>query len=1219
MDAKNSSKIWNFWVDRGGTFTDIVACSPEGEQYQEKLLSQQSHAYEDAVVEGIKRILERSGFSTEGRSPVKAELRMGTTVGTNALLERKGSRIGLLLSEGFGDLLAIGTQQRPELFALQLKKPAPLYERVAMLNERILANGEVAQPIQTQQADSILREWRDEGIETIAIALMHAYAYPKHEKEVKAVARDLGFECVFCSHETSPLLQYTTRANTTVLDGYLTPVLHRYISQIHKGLESIGVRPTISIMQSHGGLIAAEQFRGRDSLLSGPAGGLIGATRTAEQSGYPKVITFDMGGTSTDVARYEGRLEREEESEVNHIPVRAPTLGIHTVAAGGGSQLTYFQGRLRVGPESAGADPGPCCYRNGGPLTLTDANLLLGRIQVGSMPRVFGPRGNLPPDKHTVRERFEYFVNEVNVESQQNYTAESLAEGFLEIAVQNMAQAIRKISIQKGYDVRDYTLCCFGGAGGQHACRVADALGIERVFIHPYAGVLSAYGMGLADTRILEQEGLEKIFRAENQHQWEERWQHLEKKVDSSMPKSSGQAATHTEKRLGLKYEGTQTLFEVEADTLEGMQAQFEAMHQQRFGFLMSERPLLVAHVAVEAVIAGASAEKNPAEENESPAAFQRSAPLWQQGRIQWVPLWNRDELFEGVVLYGPIIIAEATGSTVVEAGWQVHVDHHLNLILQRIQHNTDSKSDEQTTTTVAANAHDEKADPLLLEIFNQRFMSIAEQMGYALQRTAHSVNIKERLDFSCALFNAEGSLIANAPHIPVHLGSMDESVKALIRQKQAEFKPGDVYLTNAPSQGGTHLPDITVITPFYLAERDTPAFFFASRGHHADVGGLTPGSMPSTSTTLAEEGQCAEALCMIEAGAFREQVVRDWLTSGPYPARNPEINLADLRAQAAANAQGAAELQTLIQEYGLERVEAYATHMLKNAQSIIQSILSSLQSGKASVEMDGGTRLAVEVRIDKEKEEAVFDFQGTSKQQPNNFNAPRAITQAVVLYVLRCLTHEPIPLNAGCLLPVALDIPKGSLLDPQPDAAVVAGNVETSQHLADLLFEALDIMAGSQGTMNNLTFGNDTFQYYETIGGGSGAGNGFHGANAVQCHMTNTRITDPEVLEVYYPVVLEQFAIRKNSGGNGRFRGGDGLIRKIRALKPLTVSLLTSHRTVPPRGLHGGEHGATGNNSLHRKGETQPIKLKGCELLQLEPDDLIQIETPGGGAWGNV
>ncbi len=1207
-----ASTRWQFWIDRGGTFTDVVARRPDGRLVTRKLLSDNPEHYADAALQGIRELL---GVPANQPIPAAqiAAVKMGTTVATNALLERKGDRTLLLITQGFRDALRIAYQNRPKLFARNIVLPELLYERVAEVPERVSARGEIIVPFDPAGTREPLEHAWHAGIRAVAIVFLHGYRYPEHERQAAELAREIGFTQISVSHQVSPLMKLVGRGDTTVADAYLSPILRRYVDRV--AIELGDAR--LLFMQSHGGLADAHHFQGKDSILSGPAGGIVGAARTATSAGFERIITFDMGGTSTDVAHYAGEYERAFETQVAGVRLRAPMLHIHTVAAGGGSICRFDGTRLRVGPESAGANPGPACYRRGGPLTVTDCNVLLGRIQPDFFPRVFGPNQDRPLDREAVVRRFASLAAKVQTVTGKVYTPPELAEGFLKIAIENMANAIKQISTQRGYDVTEYTLCCFGGAGGQHACAVADALGMPAIFIHPFAGVLSAYGMGLADARLLKEHAVEAPLIADLSPTLEGVFAELEQTGREAMQAQDIPAAQiHTVRAVRLRYAGSDTALSVAADDLTQLQARFETAHRQRYGFVMSDKELIAEAATVE-VIGGGFDQANypvanapPLVEKEEKARYltlqpAATVPLRVADADASAPLYRRDELRPGDCILGPAIISEAGATTLIEPGWRAKVTTCNHLVLTRHE-----PRPQQVAIGTAV-------DPIMLEVFNNLFMAIAEQMGVTLANTAHSVNIKERLDFSCALFDRDGQLIANAPHIPVHLGSMGEAVRAIIQANQGRFEPGDVYATNAPYNGGTHLPDITVITPVFDEAGREVRFYVASRGHHADIGGITPGSMPPDSITIDQEGVLLDSFLLVTGGRFRERELLERLTSGPWPVRNPRQNLADLQAQIAANKKGARELRRMVAHFGLEVVHAYMGHVQDNAAEQVRRTLDRLRDGVFAYEMDNGAVIRVTITLDRARRSARIDFTGTSPQQASNFNAPHAVCLAAVLYVFRTLVDDDIPLNAGCLRPLEIVIPAGCLLDPLPPAAVVAGNVETSQCVVDVLYGALGIMAAAQGTMNNFTFGNDRHQYYETICGGAGAGPGFDGASAVHTHMTNSRLTDPEVLEWRFPVRVEEFRIREHSGGAGRWHGGDGVIRRIRFLEPMTAAILSGHRCIPPYGSNGGEPGRVGRNATERvDGHTE--ELPGTAQVVMQAGDVFVIETPGGGGYGN-
>ncbi|MGJ3246203.1 MAG: hydantoinase B/oxoprolinase family protein [Elainellaceae cyanobacterium] len=1233
QQSDHHSQRWQFWIDRGGTFTDVVAQTPSGELIIHKLLSENPDRYSDAPLQGIREVL---GLATDDSIPADQieVVKMGTTVATNALLERKGDRTLLLITKGFRDALRIAYQNRPKNFAREIVLPEMLYERVIEVDERYSAQGEELQPLQlANEFLTELQEAYDTGIRACAIALLHSYRYPDHERQLAEIVRNIGFTQVSISHEVSPLIKLVSRGDTSVVDAYLSPILRRYVDRIASELgderegESQHSIARLMFMQSNGGLTDATLFQGKDSILSGPAGGIVGAVQTSKMAGFEKIIGFDMGGTSTDVSHYRGDYERTFETEVAGVRLRAPMMSIHTVAAGGGSILMFDGSRYRVGPESAGAYPGPACYRNDGPLAVTDCNVMVGKLQSQFFPNVFGPQGKSPLDAHIVRQKFMNLADEIHQATGDQRSPEQVATGFLAIAVDNMANAIKKISVQRGYDVSEYTLCCFGGAGGQHACLIADALGIKQIFIHPYAGVLSAYGMGLADLRALREKTIELKLTADVMPDVEDQLAELTRDSNAEIL-AQGLSDEHVQilQRVHLRYEGTDSALVVDFDTPDRMIAQFEDAHRQRYGFVMSEKPLIVEAASVEAIghmpiPEEPIVEDRPSEPPKPDATVQvYTAESWRE-----TPVFERDRLSPGVPIIGPAIIIESTGTNVIEPGWQAEITAKNHLVLKKVAEDRQSSTQTSHADTQNIPAPSNSPDPVMLEIFNNLFMAIAEQMGFTLQNTSYSVNIKERLDFSCAIFDGNGQLVANAPHIPVHLGSMSESVQSLIEEKGDTLRSGDVYVLNNPYNGGTHLPDVTVITPVFIAQsseashwdNETPLFYVASRGHHADIGGITPGSMPSNSTSVEEEGVLIDNVQLVDQGRFCEDKILDLLTHAPYPVRNPIQNLADLKAQVAANEKGVCELRNMVEHYSLETVQAYMQHVQDNAEESVRRVIDALRDGTFTYPLDNGSQIQVKVTCDRQSRTAQIDFTGTSPQQPNNFNAPLAICKAVVLYVFRTLVDADIPLNAGCLKPLNIIVPEGCMLNPNYPAAVVAGNVEVSQAIANALYLALDVMAASQGTMNNFTFGNERYQYYETICGGSGAGQDFDGTDAVHTHMTNSRLTDPEVLEWRFPVLLDRFRIRANSGGNGKHTGGNGVLRRIRFREPMTAAILSSHRRVPTFGLADGEAGATGRNYVERQDGTLE-ELDSTATVEMNAGDTFVIETPGGGGYGN-
>lgn len=1191
---------WRFWIDRGGTFTDVVAADSSGRLHVCKLLSQAPDAYDDAAIEGIKRLLDLG----EDRIPegVIKSVTMGTTVATNALLERRGDPTALVITAGFGDALRIGYQNRPRLFDLAIHRPDPLYRFVVEVDERIDVAGAVLRRPQHEQVLADLIRACDSGCTSAAIVLMHGYRYSQHEDLVAELAREAGFSLVTTSHECSTLIKFVARGNTTVVDAYLSPILLRYTRAIAAQLPGVDLR----FMQSNGGLATAASFRGKDAILSGPAGGLIGAVQTSRSAGFDRVVTFDMGGTSTDVAHCAGELERSRESEVAGVPLRAPTLDIHTVAAGGGSVCSFDGSRFRVGPASAAADPGPACYGNGGPLTVTDCNVILGLVRPELFPATFGPDGNAPLDVAESAARVEQMARLIAAATDDSRDGVGVAVGFRAIAVANMANAIKKVSVARGHDVTAYALACFGGAGGQHACAVADELGMTSVLIHPLAGVLSGVGIALADTRLLRESSVEKPLGELAETDLASMLARVADQTSAALREQGATGNIEVERYVQLKYVGSDTVLPVSHADAANLQRSFAAAHYSRFGFTMPEREIVVDAIGVEAIEIGDPPELDFATRR-GPDAEPIDQVLVHLGeRAATAPVFRRSDLVRGQRIDGPAIIAESVATTVVEPGWQATVLRGGELHLRRIE-------DRPKHAAVGTGV-----DPVMLEVFNNLFMSVAERMGVTLRQTARSVNIRERLDFSCAIFDPDGRLVANAPHIPVHLGSMGESVRAIMGEYGNSMRPGDVYAVNDPFHGGTHLPDITVVTPVFgePTPQPRPQFFVASRGHHADVGGITPGSMPPDSRTIDDEGVLLRNVRIVRDGILNEALVRSILAQGPHPARTPDRNVSDLSAQIAANASGTAQLRTLVERYGLATVHAYMKHVQDNAAECVRRVIETLRDGQCTAYTDDGAPISVQVSVDQRARRVVVDFAGTGPQRADNFNAPRAVTRAAVLYVFRCLVDEEIPLNDGCLDPVDLIIPSGTSLDPRYPAAVVAGNVEVSQLVTDALLAALGSCAASQGTMNNLTFGTEDFQYYETICGGTGAGPGFAGTDAVHSHMTNSRLTDPEVLELRHPVRVWRFGVRRGSGGAGRHRGGDGVIRELEFLVPMRVSLLSGRRRIAPFGLAGGADGLPGAAHLIQC-DGGVRKLAATESVLVKANDRLVIMTPGGGGYG--
>ncbi len=1205
---------WDFWIDRGGTFTDIVGRSPDGSLTQKKLLSENPEAYDDAAIQGIRALLEIPGDEPVPGNLIN-EVKMGTTVATNALLERKGDRTLLVITRGFRDALRIAYQARPDIFAKEIILPEQLYERVIEVDERVRADGTLEVVPHEQDIAPQLQAARDDGIDAVAIVFMHAWNYPSHELYVASLARKTGFSQISVSHDISPLAKLVGRGDTTVVDAYLSPILRRYVDEVARALGATnqtdgGSGPSLKFMMSSGGLTAANLFQGKDAILSGPAGGVVGMVETAQLAGFDKVIGFDMGGTSTDVAHFDGQYERAFDTEVAGVRIRAPMMQIHTVAAGGGSILHYEAGRFSAGPDSAGADPGPACYRRGGPLAVTDANVMLGKLQPEFFPAIFGSAQNEPLDTEVVKAKFTALAEEIG----DGKSPEEVAEGFVTVAVENMASAVKKISVQRGYDVTRYLLNCFGGAGGQHACMVADALGMESILIHPFSGLLSAYGIGMAGLFASRQQALVKPLSEDTKPQITALIERLSAAANEELRMQHvPDEAMESRALLQLRYDGTDTTLPVNFDdgSLAGARAAFETAHKAQFGFIYDNKTVIVEAVSVESQ----DNRNSGHHEHDIPLTDASATPgthadLYSAGAWYRAPVFPRDHLTPGQSIVGPALVIEANQTIVVEAGWGASINSKDHVVLQRVE-----KLQRQDAIGTL------NADPIMLEVFNNLFMSIAEQMGITLQNTAYSVNIKERLDFSCAVFDRNGALVANAPHMPVHLGSMDRSVETIIKLNQGNIRPGDVFALNAPYNGGTHLPDITVVTPVFDDTGSTILFYSASRGHHADVGGTAPGSMTPLATSVDEEGVLIDNFLIVEQGQFREEALIRILTDHPYPVRNVHQNVADLKAQIAANEKGVAELRKMVDDFGLDVVEAYMGHVQDNAAESVRQVIDALSDSAYEYETDSGQIIRVKITVDRNKRTATVDFTGTSPVMKNNFNAPEPVTRAAVLYCFRVMVEGSIPMNAGCLRPINIILPDDCMLKPAYPAAVVAGNVETSQHVTNALFGALGAMANSQGTMNNLTFGNDQYQYYETICSGSPAGHmnngyGFSGTSGVHVHMTNSRLTDPEILEMRFPVLLEDFHIRKGSGGGGKFSAGDGTIRTIRFLQNMQCAILSSHRYRPPEGLDGGENGQMGKTEVRRLNGTVET-LKGCDQTVLDAGEAVIVTTPTAGGYG--
>ena len=1203
--SQQDKKLWQFWIDRGGTFTDIVGCNPDGEILIHKLLSENPNQYFDAAIQGIRDLLKLTHEEAIPMTQIDV-VKMGTTVATNALLERQGEKTLLAITQGFGDILRIGYQNRPKLFAIDIQLPEMLYSDVIEIDERLDPHGNVIKPLDERITEKQLQKYFVNGYRTLAIALMHGYRYPEHEKKIATIAKRIGFTQISISHQVSPLMKIIPRGDTTVLDAYLSPVLRRYVNQVESAL-GIEAKQTgrLMFMQSNGGLTDARFFAGKDAILSGPAGGVVGMAKTAKAAGFNKLIGFDMGGTSTDVSHFAGDYERAFETEVAGIRCCAPMMLIHTVAAGGGSILHFDGSRYRVGPDSAGANPGPACYRNGGPLTITDCNVMLGKLDPDFFPKVFGPAADQPLDSEVVKEKFDDLTKQIENATGKAITPQEVAEGFLSIAIDNMSNAIKKISVQRGHDVSDYTLSCFGGAGAQHACLVADNLGMKQIHLHPFAGVLSAFGIGLADARTINDKAIEAQLDQQLVTTISLELETLKQRgTEDLLAQGLNISTLAHHQRVYIRYLGSDTAIAVTFNDLEKLIKEFESIHSDRFGFISPEKKLIVESIQVETISKSSQTTLKNDTLNSKQLSKLAERQVVMAGNIHKVCFYDRQQIPINIEIIGPAIIIEQASTIVIEPGWRAQLSSNNDLILERIE------------PLKRQNAIGTNVDPVMLEIFNNLFMNIAEQMGTVLENTAASVNIKERLDFSCAIFTPEGELVANAPHIPVHLGSMSESIKTIIRENASSMKSGDAFLMNAPYNGGTHLPDITLIKPVYDEKNSKVIFYVANRGHHADIGGMTPGSAPANSTHVNEEGVLIDNFKLVSSGKFLESEIHQLLSSGPYPCRNIKQNIADLKAQVAATEKGAKELLVIIKHYGLDVVHAYMQHVQDNAEESVRRILDELKDASFTYKMDDNHQVSVAIKVDKIKRCATIDFTGTSSQHPGNYNAPIAICYAAVLYVFRCLIDDDIPLNNGCFKPLNIIVPENSMINPLYPAAVVAGNVETSQYIVDALFGALGKMAASQGTMNNYIWGNDRIQNYETICGGSGASAKQKGCSAVQTHMTNTRLTDPEVLEWRFPVRLESFKIRKNSGGKGKHKGGEGVERRMRFLEPMTVNMIAGHRIEPPYGMAGGEPGAVGENYVvHSDTKVTNIGTKG--QVEVSNNDIFILKTPGGGGYG--
>ena len=1202
---ENTHNKWQFWIDRGGTFTDIIGRNPEGKISTHKLLSENPQQYSDAAIQGIRDILSLKSYDQIPLDKIDL-IKMGTTVATNALLERNGERTLLAITKGFGDILRIGYQQRPNLFALDIKLPDMLYSEIEEIDERVDIHGNIIKKLDKSGTEVKLKKAFDNGYRSIAIVLLHGYRYKKHENQINLIAKKIGFEQISVSHQVSPLMKIVPRGDTTVIDAYLSPILRRYVNQFENALGTEKKdKGKLMFMQSNGGLTDAHFFQGKDAILSGPAGGVVGMVKTGEKAGFKKLIGFDMGGTSTDVCHYNGDYERTLETQVAGVRLRAPMMLINTVAAGGGSILHFDGSRYRVGPDSAGANPGPACYRNGGPLTVTDCNVMLGKLNPELFPKVFGKNANQQIDVNIVKEKFNVLAKEISNATKKAVSPIEVAEGFLSIAIECMANAIKKISVQRGYDVSKYTLSCFGGAGGQHACLVADSLGMKKIHLHQYAGVLSAYGIGLADSRTINDLAIELNLNKDIIESLSIQFNNLKKQGREEMvAQNLNSEKLRYSSRIYLRYEGSDSALAVRFSEYQEIKSNFENIHKARFGFISPEKLLIVESIQVEVSCPSEHVESKNNKRTKRDTSSLARLNVVMNGDSNPTSFYHRNNISTHDKLIGPAVIIEDTSTIVIEPGWQASINNNFDLILER----TEKK---QRMSAIGT-----KVDPVMLEIFNNLFMNVAEQMGTVLENTASSVNIKERLDFSCALFSPTGDLVANAPHVPVHLGSMSESIKTIIRENNKTMMPGDAFLINAPYNGGTHLPDITLIKPVYDKQEKKVIFYVATRGHHADIGGTVPGSTPAYSKHIKEEGILIDNFTLVSKGVFLEEEIYNLLSSGDFPARNIKQNIADLKAQVASAEKGAQELLGVIQNYGLKVVHAYMQHVQDNAEESVRRILDVISDSSFTYKMDDGYQVSVAISVDKKKRSATIDFTGTSHQHPSNFNAPSAICHAAVLYVFRCLVDDNIPLNAGCLKPLKLIIPEHSMINPEYPAAVIAGNVETSQYIVDTLFGALGVVAASQGTMNNFTWGNDRIQNYETICGGSGASAEQNGCSAVHTHMTNSRLTDPEVLEWRFPVRLESFSIRNNSGGDGIHKGGDGVDRRIRFLESMTVNIIAGHRVVPPYGIEGGKPGAVGKNYvIHRDARITELGTKG--QIEVVKDDVFVLKTPGGGGYG--
>jgi len=1189
---------WQFWIDRGGTFTDIIAKPPDAPLLSAKFLSENPEKYDDAAIFGMRSLLGLSQNEALPHEEIDV-IRMGTTVATNALLEHQGADTALVITQGFEDALSIGTQNRPELFALNIQKPTPLYAQVIGAKERISADGKTICALDKNYIETALRQAKSQGIEAVAICLVHGYLHTSHEAQIEGIARAIGFKDITTSHKVAPIIKLVPRAQTSLINAYLNPSLQHYISKLTDHLANA----PLYFMQSNGGLAHKDHFVAKDAILSGPAGGIIGAVETAKLSGFDKIIAFDMGGTSTDVSHYAGQVEYNPSALISGQKLHTPMLDIHTIAAGGGSQLGFDGIRLRVGPKSSGSDPGPASYGKGGPLSVTDCHVILGRLPAAFFPHVLGEDGQSPLDTQAALLAMETLRKDIGESSARVFTVEALAEGYLDIATEHMARAIKSITIERGQDIEDHVLVAFGGAGGQMACRVADALSMTKILIHPMAGVLSALGIGLAKIATVKEQSCQHIITEDQLEQIEKELHALTALTIDDLKRQVSKGDITTRSFIHLRYMGSDTSLAVPwTNDAPELRQRFQHLHEQRFGFKESDTEVEAERLSVHAETISTPPVLQQSEHETADGTSRAITQSWVSGRWSDTTVYERHNLIKGQSISGPAIILDPISTTCVDPGWTAEIDDQSALILTRSETKALSKKDAV------------RLDPIKLEIFNHLFMSIAEQMGVVLENTAHSVNIKERLDFSCALFDSSGDLVANAPHMPVHLGSMSECVKALIAEIR-NFQHGSAYAINDPYHGGTHLPDITVVTPVFIDKSTKAQFFVASRGHHADVGGITPGSMPAYSKTIKDEGALFRAFPLVQNGVFQDKATRAVLAGPPHPARNIDQNIADLKAQIAANTKGVQEIQKMVRQFGPAMVHAYMNHIQDAAEQAVRKAITKLQSGTWVYPLDIGAEIHVAIKVDQPQGQATIDFSGTSSQGAHNFNAPLAITRAAILYVFRCLVDDDIPLNAGCLKPIRLIVPKGSILNPLPPAAVVAGNVETSQAVTNALLLAMNVAAASQGTMNNLSFGNDRHQYYETLAGGTGAGPGFDGADAVHSHMTNSRLTDVEILENRLPVEVVRFSKRRHSGGDGQYNGGEGLIRHLRFKEDMTATLLSNHRSSGPPGLQGGEDGKTGaGRVLRSNGKSED--LGACAEIALKAGDELIIETPGGGGF---